>query len=148
MSDWNDSAWPPQWSEEPSPIGVSTRGMRARSGLGNLSSELRDELASVEFAAEDLPWAFEGRRWRTANSVRYEDDRVLAVDLHGLSVRLAGEVIDVVCRICPGRTVRLVHGQGHHSGGRSVLRDHVREEVEYRGLRVVDLAAGHVDVIP
>ena len=147
MSDWNDSAWPQQWSEEPSPIDVSTRGMRARSGLGNLSSELRDELASVEFAAEDLPWAFEGRRWRTANSVRYEDDRVLAVDLHGLSVRLADEVIDAVCRVSAGQRVRLVHGRGHHSGGQSVLRDHVRREVEHRGLRVVDRAPGHLDVI-
>ena len=105
------------------------------------------------FIISDTPEYMEGTGYRIPNLIAgrlHQGDFSIQefIDLHGLSVRLAGEVIDVVCRICPGRTVRLVHGQGHHSGGRSVLRDHVREEVEYRGLRVVDLAAGHVDVIP
>jgi DNA-nicking Smr family endonuclease len=147
MPDW-DSGWGADWFAVLPRIDVGARSAKATRGTTSLSSELREELGSVEFAAEDLPWAFDGRRWRVADAVRYEDFEVLTVDLHGLSVRLADDVIDAVSRVCAGRTVRLVHGQGHHSAGQSVLRDHVREEVEHRGLRVVDLAAGHMDVVP
>ena len=148
MPDWDDSGWCADLFGDLPRIDVGPGSTKAKRGIVSLSSELREELGSVEFAAEDLPWAFVGRRWRAADAVRYEDFEVLVVDLHGLSVRLADEVIDAVCRVCAGRTVRLVHGQGHHSGGQSVLRDHVREQMEYRGLRVVDLAAGHVDMVP
>ena len=146
MPDRNDDGWGAGWFDDLPQIDVGGRS-RARPGIADRSSELREELSSIEFAAEDLPWAYGGRRWRVADAVRYEDQGVLAVDLHGLSVRLADEVIDAVCRVSAGQRVRLVHGRGHHSGGQSVLRDHVRREVEHRGLRVVDRAPGHLDVI-
>lgn len=107
---------------------------------------LSEALAPVEVAARSLPWSAQDP-WRCTSHLGVSGGRPL-IDLHGLSVRLALQVVACVVDT-PVRTgaVVLITGRGNHTGGRSKLRDAVLNDLRERGLPFSPRGPGRVEVI-
>jgi hypothetical protein len=99
-------------------------------GIEEDLQRLREELASLEEEAAELPWAQE-RPWRVATHVRPEQG-LLQVDLHDLNARCARRAVRLVGLAAPSLetgAVGFITGVGSHSLGPGVLTDVVAKEL-------------------
>lgn len=107
---------------------------------------LARNLGPVETQAASLPWSAQSP-WHCTTHLGISDGLPL-IDLHGLSVRLGLEVVEIVLAadLATGG-VLLVTGRGRHSGGRSRLREAVIGKLEDNEVPFVLPSPGRVRVV-
>ncbi len=115
--------------------------------MGPPSSPL-ETLKRVQDAVSSLPFESE---WTFSTHVR-EEDGYATLDLHGLDQELASLALTAFVEAARERAlspVRIIHGVGHHSPGRPVLKDRVLERIEgdlSTKVRETREAPGHLDL--
>jgi len=109
---------------------------------------LRAALLPVEENARGLPWARDNP-WTVEGRVR-SDGAYAVVDLHGLDCSLAKHAVYGALDACEGGALRLIHGRGLHSVGRSSLKDCIRamcrDFESYDRVRIEHIADGRIDI--
>jgi hypothetical protein len=114
--------------------------------MGADADRVASALEALEPAARDLPWARE-RPWRAARAVRMVDGLV-AVDLHGLSVKLGLRALEILLEAdLAGGGFIVITGRGNHTGGRSKLKDAVAARLSEASVAFHPRGPGRFEVV-